>query len=55
MATARKVLVNLEVTPFYHCISHCVRRAFLCGEETSHRKQGIEDRLKELVVSSTSI
>ena len=25
------------------------RRAFLCGDENSHRKQWIEDRLKELV------
>jgi REP element-mobilizing transposase RayT len=48
MATARKVLVDPAVTPFYHCISRCVRRAFLCGEENAHRKQWIEDRLKEL-------
>lgn len=49
MATARKVLVDPTVTPFYHCISRCVRRAFLCGAENAHRKQWIEDRLKELV------
>ena len=48
MATARKILVDPAVTPFYHCISRCVRRAFLCGEENAHRKQWIEDRLKEL-------
>jgi REP element-mobilizing transposase RayT len=48
MTTARKVLVNPTVTPFYHCISRCVRRAFLCGDENSHRKQWIEDRLQEL-------
>ena len=48
MTTARKVLVDPTVTPFYHCISRCVRRAFLCGEEHAHRKQWIEDRLKEL-------
>ena len=48
MATARKVFVDLDVTPFYHCISRCVMRAFLCGDENSHRKQWIEDRLKEL-------
>jgi REP element-mobilizing transposase RayT len=49
MTIARKVLVNPTVTPLYHCISRCVRRAFLCGEENSHRKQWIEDRLQELV------
>jgi hypothetical protein len=48
MATARKVLVDTTVTPFYHCISRCVRRAFLCGNENGHRKQWIEDRLQEL-------
>jgi REP element-mobilizing transposase RayT len=48
MTTARKVLVNPTVTPFYHCISRCVRRAFLCGAENAHRKQWIEDRLQEL-------
>jgi REP element-mobilizing transposase RayT len=48
MATARKVLVDTTITPFYHCISRCVRRAFLCGDENSHRKQWIEDRLQEL-------
>ena len=49
MATARKVLVDPAVTPFYHCISRFVRRAFLCGAENAHRKQWIEDRLQELV------
>ena len=48
MTTARKVLVDLKVTPYYHCISRCVRRAFLCGEGHGHRKQWIEDRLQEL-------
>jgi hypothetical protein len=49
MATPRAQIVDPSVTPWYHCISRCVRRAFLCGEGFAHRKQWIEDRLKELV------
>jgi REP element-mobilizing transposase RayT len=49
MPTPRSKLVDVAVTPWYHCISRCVRRAFLCGAGCAHRKQWIEDRLKELV------
>ena len=48
MTIARSQLVDLEVTRYYHCISRCVRRAFLCGEGYEHRKQWIEDRLQLL-------
>ncbi len=48
MTTPRKFLVDPQVTPFYHCISRCVRRALLCGDEHAHRKQWIESRLQEL-------
>ncbi len=48
MTTARQHLVDSTVTPYYHCISRCVRRAFLCGDGCEHRKQWIENRLKEL-------
>jgi hypothetical protein len=48
MTMARGELVDSAVTPYYHCISRCVRRAFLCGEGCEHRKQWIEDRLREL-------
>ena len=48
MTMARGKLVDSSVTRYYHCISRCVRRAFLCGEGCEHRKQWVEDRLKEL-------
>jgi hypothetical protein len=48
MTMARGSIVDSAVTPYYHCISRCVRRAFLCGEGHEDRKQWIEDRLKEL-------
>ena len=31
--------------PWIHCISRCVRGAFLCGEGLEHRKDWIEKRL----------
>ena len=46
MTMVRKLLVDVNVTRFYHCISRCVRKAFLCGEGCEHRRQWLEDRLE---------
>ena len=51
MATARHKIVDLDVTRYYHCISRCVRGAFLCGNGLEHRKQWLEDRLERLTSS----
>ncbi len=54
MAYARTHLVDLENAGFYHLISRCVRRAWLCGEDDrtghnfDHRKGWIEGRIFEL-------
>ncbi len=54
MTRARRELVDLSATSYYHCISRCVRRAFLCGEDHfsgknyEHRKSWVVDRLTEL-------
>ena len=54
MTQARKSQISLSDTPYYHCMGRCVRRAFLCGEDSltgkdySHRKEWIVDKLQEL-------
>ena len=48
MTIARAQLIDVSVTRWYHCMTRCVRRAFLLGEGSFDRKEWIEDRLEEL-------
>ncbi len=50
MTMARSHLVNVAVTRWYHCITRCVRRAFLLREADGEgdRRLWIERRLQEL-------
>lgn len=48
MTQARSKQVSLQDTRYYHLISRCVRRAYLCGEDT-HTKQSFEHRRQWLV------
>ena len=48
MTQARSKQVSLQDTRYYHLISRCVRRAYLCGED-SHTKQSYEHRRQWMV------
>jgi len=54
MAYPRRLYVSPDTPGIYHCVSRCVRRAFLCGKDPlsgrsfDHRKQWIEDRILKL-------
>jgi REP element-mobilizing transposase RayT len=54
MPKARNAQISLLNTPYYHCVSRCVRRAFLCGKDKysgqsyEHRRQWVEKRIHKL-------
>jgi REP element-mobilizing transposase RayT len=48
MTIPRAHLVDPAVSRWYHCVTRCVRRAFLLGEGPNDRKGWIEHRLREL-------
>ncbi|HHH29220.1 MAG TPA: transposase [Polyangiaceae bacterium] len=54
MPRLRSQSVSIATTPYYHCVSRCVRRAFLCGQDPrtnrsfEHRRQWLVDRLHVL-------
>jgi hypothetical protein len=51
MPQARKNQISVVDTSYYHCVSRCVRRSFLCGTDTysilnfEHRRGWLEKRL----------
>ena len=54
MTRPRSTLVSVSDTPWYHVVSRCVRRAFLCGSDAhsgqsfEHRRGWIVERVKQL-------
>ena len=51
MTTARRKLISLKDTPYYHCYVRCVRRAFIFGDDKysgsnyDHRREWIKDKI----------
>ena len=54
MPRPRSEQISIADTPFYHVISRCVRRTFLCGKDRAtgrsyeHRRGWIEERIRLL-------
>jgi REP element-mobilizing transposase RayT len=51
MPQSRRTMVCLQATPYYHCVSRCVRKAYLCGldvltkQNYEHRRAWVENML----------
>ncbi|QHJ12659.1 hypothetical protein FX988_02917 [Paraglaciecola mesophila] len=51
MPQSRKSQISLIDTPYYHCVSRCVRQSYLCGtnqltgQSYEHRRGWVEERL----------
>lgn len=54
MATKRSELIDSENAGYYHLVTRCVRRTFLCGIDEAtgrnfeHRREWIENRILAL-------
>ena len=54
MTTARRQQISVDATPYYHCVSRCVRRSLLCGidpltkKNFEHRREWIKNKIYTL-------
>jgi len=54
MTQSRQPQMSISDTPYYHCISRCVRRSYLCGEDKyteksfEHQRQWAIKRMRYL-------
>ncbi len=54
MTLPRREQISVDDTPYYHIVSRCVRRTYLCGTDNTtgkcyeHRRQWIENRIRLL-------
>lgn len=59
MTLPRASQIILQQTPYYHCVSRCVRRAFLCGTDRyteqsyEHRRLWLLQRIRQLTQAFT--
>ena len=47
--------MDSSLTRWYHCVTRCVRRSSLLGEEDHNRNEWLENRLEELAEVSTLV